>query len=132
MVENHSVISLENKMQFVYPVKALVPSVIFTGSRRVANNRVFPCKQEQKKKKNIRKENKDVYEKMKTLPAKQYPKRKRKIQKREKSQTKEQYTSEKQFSCSNESDEWEPVKDDNCTILKNSGKPILKRKVKFV
>ena len=51
MEENHSVISLENKIQFVYPVKALVPSVICICSRKVANNRVFPCRQEQKKEK---------------------------------------------------------------------------------
>ena len=82
------------------------------------------------KKRNIRKENKDVYEKMRTLPAKQYPKRKRKIQKREKSQTEEEYTSEEELSCSSyESDEWEPVKNDSCTTLKSPGKPILKQKV---
>ena len=70
---------------------------------------------------------------MKILPAKQYPKGKRKIQKREKRQTEEQYTSEEQFSCSSyESDEWEPVKDDICIILKSPGKPILKQKVNLV
>ena len=51
MEENHSVISLENKIQFVYPVKALVPSIICIGSRKVVNYRVFPCRHEQKSEK---------------------------------------------------------------------------------
>ena len=77
MEENHSVISLENKIQFVYPVKALMPSIICIGSRKVANNRVFPCRQEQAKEKKEYSERKQGYiRKMKTLTAKQYPKRK--------------------------------------------------------
>ena len=51
MEENHSLISLENKIQFFYLVKALVPLIICIGSRKVANNRNFPCRQEQKKRK---------------------------------------------------------------------------------
>ena len=51
MEENHSLISQENKIQFFYLVKALVPLIICIGSRKVANNRNFQCKQEQKKRK---------------------------------------------------------------------------------
>ena len=51
MEENHSLISLENKIQFFYLVKALVPLIICIGSRKVANNRNLPCRQEQKKEK---------------------------------------------------------------------------------
>ena len=51
MEENHSLISQENKIQFFYLVKALVPLIICIGSRKVANNRNFPCRQEQKKEK---------------------------------------------------------------------------------
>ena len=61
MEENHSVISLENKIQFVYPVKALMPSIICIGSRKVANNRVFPCRQEQAKEKKEYSERKQGY-----------------------------------------------------------------------
>ena len=55
MEEDHSVISLENKTQLFYPVKVFVPLIICTGSRKVGNNRVFPCRKEQIKKKKIRK-----------------------------------------------------------------------------
>ena len=76
MEEDHSVISLENKTQLFYPVKVFVPLIICTGSRKVGNNRVFPCRKEQsknKKRRNIQQKKK----KKKIIKIKQKKKKKK-------------------------------------------------------